>query len=130
MTKILILVSLVLLTGCVDCNYDLEYERVKSFSVHELKDIYDFLANESSNLEREYSSFRITSELSIPHLNPVVGRLTKEGAHLVIGGCLDDKSYLHVTGLNYEVNKNVQPLITLDRGEGANYEILELWRGE
>jgi len=115
------------LIGCFACDYDLELEKVKLLSPDELKDIHSFFEAQSMQLEKDSSFLRITSELSIPHINPVVGKVTKKGANVVIGGCMDDKSYLHISGFSGDTK---QPRITVDWGDGPHYEELELWVGD
>lgn len=116
-----------LLFGCFACDYDLELEKVKSLSPEQLKDIHSFFEAQSMQLGKENSVLHITSELSIPHISPVVGRVTKKGANVVIGGCMDDKSYLHISGFSGDTK---QPRISVDWGDGPDYEELELWIGD
>ena len=128
----LVIIFLILLnTGCsMDCNYDVEVENVKSLSEKQLKEIFEFVEQYSFTLEHDYSNVSIDGEsFSIPHINYLVGGISKNRTYLKLGGCYDDKAIINIRGYG-DLSIEKSPAIILFWGDGPSIKEIELWNGK
>ncbi len=121
-------ILLISLSGCFsDCGYRQQTDYVESLSQEKLSLLYKEVALLSLNTGEFGETLRSTdigessSELSKMAFSLI--RLQKERANLMLGGCFDDKAYLHFKGFNQNDKS-----ITLTSGEHSYYREVVLWK--
>ena len=127
--RIAFLISILCFTGCFKhCDYDQQLKSVKSLSNEQLKDVFEAIENYSYTLKNEYTNNIDGTSFKIPHLNYIVGGISKKRTYLKIGGCMDDKAIVNVRGYGELSNETNSPLITVAWEEGPYFQKVELWK--
>jgi len=94
-----------------------------------LKEVFEFIEKYSLTLENEYTNVDIASEsLSIPHINYVVGGISKNIAYLKLGGCYDDKAIVNISGYGESSKEKNNAIITVISGEDNYSQKIVLWK--
>lgn len=124
---LLSLIVAIVLSGCsIDCDYQQQVDYVEALSQERLFQLYNEIASLSQNSEKFGEMLKSSDvseaekELSTMPFNFI--RLNRKRADLMLGGCVDDKAYLHFEGFN-ESSKS----IVLTSGEHFAFKKIVLW---
>ncbi|GHA21864.1 hypothetical protein GCM10008090_34730 [Arenicella chitinivorans] len=121
-------VFIISLSGCFgECGYRDQVELVESLSQEGLSLLYEevnLLSQKSGEFKKTLRAKDISANSAeLSKLSFTLIRLQNERANLMLGGCVDNKAYLHFKGFN-ESEKS----IILTEGEHSTYREVVLWR--